>query len=75
MWYFASAGPAIGFLMFGAVRHEISVLEAPEDLMSVGTAICCGLDAAGVALWRLIIRGAELRGRWIVLDREFIPEQ
>jgi hypothetical protein len=73
MWYYAGAGPALGLLMFGIVRNEISVLESPDDLKSVGTALCCGLDAAGVALWRLMIRGAELHGKWIVVDREFRP--
>ncbi len=73
MWYYASAGPALGLLMFGAVRSTISVLEAPGDAVPVGTAICVSLDTAGVAVWRLMIRGAELPGRWIVVDREFRP--
>ncbi len=75
MWYYASAGPTIGFLMFGAVRNPVNVLEAPDDSVPVGTARCDGLDAAGVAVWRLVVRGAELRGRWIVMDREFRPAQ
>jgi hypothetical protein len=73
MWYFASAGPALGLLMFGSVRNAISVLEAPGDAVPVGTAICVSSDAAGVAAWRLVIRGVELPGRWIVVDREFRP--
>jgi hypothetical protein len=75
MWYYASAGPALGLLMFGIVLNAINVLEAPNDSVPVGTATCDGLDAAGVAVWRLVVRGAELRGRWIVVDREFRPAQ
>ncbi len=72
-WYYASAGPAIGLLMFGAARNTISVLEIPDDAVPVGTPICVSLDAAGVAVWRLMIRGVKLPGRWIVVDREFRP--
>ncbi len=73
MWYYASTGPALGLLMFAAVRNPIGILEAPDDAVPVGTAICVGSDAAGMAVWRLSIRGAELPERWIVVDREFRP--
>jgi hypothetical protein len=73
MWYYSSAGPALGLLMFAAVRTPIGILEAPKDAVPVGTAICVGSDAAGMAVWHLTIRGAELPGRWIVVDREFRP--
>jgi hypothetical protein len=73
LWYYASAGPVLGLAMFGDTSHAIRVLESPDNPVSVGIASCVGFDAAGVAIWRLVIRGAELIGRWIVIDREFRP--
>jgi len=73
MWYYANAGPVFGLVMLGETCKTIGVLEDPGDAMTVGTALCVGRDAAGVALWRLVIRGAELRERWIVFDRQFRP--
>ena len=59
--------------MFGDTRNAIGVLEGPDDSTTVGSASCVGWDAGGVAIWRLMIRGAELPGKWIVIDREFRP--
>jgi hypothetical protein len=59
--------------MVGDTRRIIGVREAPDGSPTVGAAHCVDRDAGGVALWRLIIRGAELPGRWIVIDRQFRP--
>jgi hypothetical protein len=32
-----------------------------------------GWDERGVAVWRMTVHGAEVPGRWIVVDREFRP--
>jgi hypothetical protein len=73
VWYYADAGPALGLVMYGETRATIGVLEAPGDASPVGLACCAGWDAGGLAVWRLVVRGAELRGRWIIVDREFRP--
>jgi hypothetical protein len=75
LWYCSTAGPALGLVMFGETSKVINVLESPGDRAPVGTAICIGLDGGKVAIWRLTVRGAELPGRWIILDREFRPAQ
>ena len=54
-------------------RGTLPVLEAPGDRIPVGTALRNGCDAAGVAIWRPIVRGVELQGNWIVIDREYRP--
>ncbi len=73
MWYFAGTGPSIGLLMFEDSMRRIDILEAFEDVSPVGTASRLGSDVAGLAVWRLNVRGADLGGRWIVIDRRFVP--
>jgi hypothetical protein len=75
MWYHANGGPASGFVMFRDAPDAISVLEAADDPTPIGTASYTGRDTAGLAVWRLTIRGTELPGRWIILDREFRPSR
>jgi hypothetical protein len=36
-------------------------------------ALEAGWDRAGRSLWRLFVRGAEVPGRWVVIDRRFRP--
>ncbi len=59
--------------MFGETPRIIGVREVRDGPPIVGSAYCVDRDAGGVAVWRLIIRGAELPGRWIVIDRQFRP--
>ena len=73
MWYCADVGPSIGLLMFEDSMRSIDVLEGFDDGSPVGTASRLGTDAAGLAVWRLNVRGADLGGRWIVIDRRFVP--
>ena len=60
MTYFTSAGPFYGPLLRRHVGGTIDVLEARGQSASVGTAFCTGENAAGVAIWRLSIRGRDL---------------
>jgi hypothetical protein len=73
MWYCADVGPSMGLLMFEDSMRCIDVLETCDDRSPVGTASRIGSDAAGLAIWRLNVRGAQLAGRWIVIDRRFVP--
>ncbi len=41
--------------------------------MPIGMALGSGRTDDGLAIWRLIVRGAEVPGRWIIVDREFQP--
>lgn len=73
MWYRADIGPSMGLLMFEDSMRTIDVVADSEDARPVGTASRLGSDAAGLAVWRLNVHGAELSGRWIVIDRQFVP--
>jgi hypothetical protein len=70
--YFAhirAAGP----VRYRDVPGAIGVLDAPDHLMPIGMALCTGWDGDGLAVWRLTIRGADVLGRWVIVDREFRP--
>ena len=73
MRYFTNAGPERGPLRYGAVPGAIGVLAALDKSMPVGLALCVGRDAAGRAVWRLVVHNARVPGRWVVVDREFRP--
>jgi hypothetical protein len=73
MWYCADVGPSIGLLMFEDSMRRMDILDSVDDGFPVGTASRLGSDAAGLAVWRLTVRGADLEGRWIVIDRRFVP--
>lgn len=73
MWYRADFGPSIGLLMFEDSMRRIDVLADSTSSAPVGTASRLGSDAAGLAVWRLHVGGADLDGQWIVIDRNFMP--
>jgi hypothetical protein len=59
--------------MFEDSMRRIDVLADFDDISPVGTASRLGSDAAGLAVWQLRVHGADLGGRWIVIDRQFVP--
>jgi hypothetical protein len=78
MSYFADSGPRSGprsgpILYRNAVDRAIGVLRARDYPWRIGMAVCSGRGKGGVALWKLTVRGVEVPGRWVVVDREFIP--
>jgi hypothetical protein len=73
MWYCADVGPSIGLLMFDDSMRRIDVLDGFDSGPAVGSASRLGSDAAGLAVWQLSIRGTDLDGSWIVIDRRFVP--
>src|SRR5262245_54680591 len=70
--YYASVGPEEGSLRYRDVSDPIAVFEAPDNSVPIGWAECVGWDAAGSAVWRLVVPDAEFEDRWVILDREFI---
>jgi hypothetical protein len=75
MGYFADAGPRSGPILWSDGFHVLGVLEARDADIPVGRALGCGFGWDGVALWRLHVRGVEVPGRWVVVGREYIPEE
>jgi hypothetical protein len=70
---FANIGPRPGPILGRHRLAAIGVLEAPDDRMPVGMALAIGRADDEVEVWELTVRGAELPGRWVVVDREFRP--
>jgi hypothetical protein len=70
---FANAGPAHRPLRYGEVPGAIGVLEALDNPMPVGMALCVGWDPAGLAVWTLTVHGDGLPGRRLVIDGQFRP--
>ena len=75
MRYFTNVGPARGPILYGSVPGAISVIEALDQPMPIGMALCIGVDAWSRALWTLTVDGEDLPGRWVVVDREFQPAE
>ena len=73
MRYVTNIGPVQGAFMRRDVVGTIHVIEAIDPLSPVGTAFCTGANLAGVALWRLSIRGRDVPGAHVVLHRSFRP--
>jgi hypothetical protein len=74
MSYHTDAGPVCGPFLHREVVGAIGVHESPAGSATpIGRALCLGWDDAGVAVWELVVEGADLAGRWVVIDREFRP--
>jgi hypothetical protein len=71
MRYFTNVGPERGPLLYGTVPDAIGVLEALDQPIPIGMALCVGVDVLSYALWELVVHDAIVPGRWIVVDREF----
>jgi hypothetical protein len=57
------------------VPKAIRVLEDLDRPIGIGLALRVGVDAAGSALWELVIDDVLVPGRWVVVDREFQPAE
>jgi hypothetical protein len=60
-------------LLYNAALGAIAVLEFHDGTEPIGVATCVGVNVKGHALWTLHVRGDDVPGRWIVVDREFHP--
>jgi hypothetical protein len=72
MHYLTNAGPRSGPILWRDHYDAIDVLVDPEEYTPIGTARPVGCTEGGIAIWDIIIRGAAVPGRWIVLGREFL---
>ena len=69
--YFTNVGGK-GPVRDGEYPFAIGVLEARDEGMPIGIAYPAGRTGDGLELWRLIVRGVEVEGRWVIIDRQFI---
>jgi hypothetical protein len=77
MGYYTNIGPVQGPILHrhGPGYDAIGVLESPANHSPIGMALASSWDEQGRSIYRLIVHGVELPGRWIVVGREFWPVQ
>jgi hypothetical protein len=61
---------AAGTIRYGQIPGAIGVLDAPDQPMPIGMASRIGRTEGGLAVWQLAIHGADVPGRWVIVDRE-----
>ena len=74
MQYFTSDS-GLGRVRYGAIHWRIGVDASPGNPQRIGDASEVGLTTTGLALWRLHVQGAEVPGRWILIDGRFVPAE
>jgi hypothetical protein len=55
----------------GQFPFAIGVLESPDKPMPIGMAFGVGGTDEGLELWQLVVNGADVPGRWVIVNREF----
>jgi hypothetical protein len=65
--HISAAGP----VRYRQVPDAIGVLEALDQPKPIGRAFEVGWTDGGLAVGRLTVRGADVPGRWAIIDREF----
>ena len=70
--YYSDVGPVSGLVLYRDVAGSIEVFEDLDRSTPIGTARCIGWDAAGSAVWRLIVHEEESEDPWVIVDGEFL---
>jgi hypothetical protein len=74
MNYITTAGPKSGPIRWNALAASLGVYEdGGARSLPCGVASPVAWDVQGRTLFSLLVRGASLSGRWLVVDRRFIP--
>jgi hypothetical protein len=61
-----------GRVRYNKLSHTIGVADKPGYVMPVGQANQVGKTADGLALWALRVKGADVPGRFVILDGRFV---
>ena len=69
--YFTTIGQQ-GPVRDGEYPFAIGVLGARDNDLPIGIAYPAGRTGDGLELWRLVVAGAEVPGRFVVIDRQFV---
>jgi hypothetical protein len=64
-----------GPVKYGQLPSSIGVLDSLDNPMPIGMASCRGWGLDGLAVWTLRIGGQEIPGRWVIIDKRFVPAQ
>jgi hypothetical protein len=71
MQYFTNIGVADP-VRPGQLPGSIGVLESLDKPMPLGIASEIGRTERGLAVWSLRVHGADVPGRWVIIDRRFV---
>lgn len=75
--YFSTWGPTSGPIRWRDCGHALGVvLDPSKPPMPDGTAFPVGMlddDGGALAMFRLVLGKAEIPGRWVCVDRQFVP--
>jgi hypothetical protein len=71
MSYFVEV-PAKGHTLLGQLPRVISVFDSSDTRCLVGIATEVDRTQSGLAVWRLMVGLADVPGRWVVVDGEFV---
>jgi hypothetical protein len=70
MSYFVEV-PVKGCILVGELPRVISVFSSdPRYLVGIGTEV--DRTQRGLAVWRLMVGGADVPGRWIIVEGDFV---
>src|SRR4051812_8493756 len=79
MPFYAAIGPRAGPYLSNDARDFAAIFGVPADTpglrRAIGLARRVGRNADGAAVWELTIHDVEIPGRWVIIDREFVPAQ
>jgi hypothetical protein len=71
MSYFVEV-PVKGHILVGQLPRVISVFDSSDPRCLVGIASEVDRTQRGLAVWRLMVGLADVPGRWIIVDGEFV---
>src|SRR4029077_3246027 len=57
----------------GQLPGSVGFLEVVDMSMPIGIASVIGRTDGGMAVWGLRVHGAEVPGRWVIIDRRLVP--
>jgi hypothetical protein len=66
---------AAGSIRTGWLPESLGVIEAPDKPMPIGMASAIGRTEGGLAVWSLNADGADVPGRWVIIDRRSVPAE
>jgi hypothetical protein len=71
MQYFAGASR----ITFGSTDWTIGVNESETNAQQIGEGSEVAITPNGLAIWRLRVHGADVPGRWVVVDGRFVSAE
>jgi hypothetical protein len=74
MPYFANMSQR-GQVKYHQLPGSIGVHDSRDNAMPIGQTDCKTWDENGLAVWTLSTGGQPIESRWVIIDREFKPEQ